>query len=845
MATDIKNAIGLEKQFRPMPDTVYQKKLNKPEFGTNIGTQRDYGAERFAHSLGVIGDALWNEALANENRQKNQAKLINAQAMVAGKSANDLRNFDLMSNLQHAGGYDQTDNPYAIALLEKAMGEQAANNAMEQYLTDNEGKVPKSSEEAVQAYQGYLQKQKEEMGDSLVNPEAFDYGLNKANFENSYKISDIARQAIKNDRQATGQRTIATRFQKFMTNTKEMSSTRFKTDLAPLVREASLYFDTPEQASKFWNELFTTNGKLFTDASQLDAISDLEFFPGGHTFGKELPQGAIRKNIVTSATKSIANDIIKLCTKPDGTIDIEKAKKMAAERTKFMKANATGGEWIVPSSGNAIADAALRKEALTQGVPLNVAYAVYHIENRDNQDVIEGKKESPAGAIGAMQLMPATAKGLGVDPYDIADNIKGGIKYLKQLYDEFGDWKLAALHYNCGPGGNINNSETQKYGKLYDEYLGLATKNPNYGKQLNPTVSDSEIEWEPGIKEKFEQGQDSRWFGIVPQIIGKLKAAGVKEPVITSAYRPDGQLNDAGAGERSLHHQGDAMDIWIGDGYDHEHGDPIAKVLAPYFRFVQFEKKGEDGATGDHVHMEGYIDGLSATDNQYDYNATAYSEGTADQVMQYVEQENADREKVRAQKHRDALDQLKVVMNNNDLSYEERKNQIDAIDGLTDGDKAQYKGMLERAAQRESRTAAIASARSENTNISPEERLGRKYYNSGEYTIALNTKTMLDEKVANGDTLTDAEEKQLADANTKIIITEEVWQKDAYVSLGWYGGRYVGYEKAKLLSDAARGAFTLGKSMGMNEDQMKEWLNDYNYPHDEANLDATNDDDDT
>ena len=728
--------------------------------------------------------------MANENRQKNQAKLINAQAMVAGKSANDLRNFDLMSNLQHAGGYDQTDNPYAIALLEKAMGEQAANNAMEQYLTDNEGKVPKSSEEAVQAYQGYLKKQKEEMGDSLVNPEAFDYGLNKANFENSYKISDIARQAIKKDRQATGQRTIATRFQKFMTNTKEMSSTRFKSDLAPLVREASLYFDTPEQASKFWNELFTTNGKLFTDASQLDAISDLEFFPGGHTFGKELPQGAIRKNIIGA------------------------------------------------SSGNTIADEALRKEALTQGVPLNVAYAVFHIENRDNQDVIEGKKESTAGAIGAMQLMPDTAKGLDVDPYDIADNIKGGIKYLKQLYDEFGDWRLAALHYNCGPGGNINNSQTQKYGELYDEYLGLAKKNPNYGKQLNPTVSDSEIEWEPGIKEKFEKGQQAKWFGIVPQIIGKLKAAGIKEPVITSAYRPDGELNDAGAGERSLHHQGDAMDIWIGDDYDHEHGDPIAKVLAPYFNFVQFEKKGEDGATGDHVHMEGYNGGLEATDNQYDYNATAYSEDTASKVMQYVEQENADREKVKAQKHRDAIDQLKVVMNNNDLSYEERKNQVDAIDGLTDGDKAQYKGMLDKAAQRESRAAAIASAKAENANMSPEERLGRKYYKNGQYTIALNTKAMLDEKVANGDTLTDAEEKQLKDANTKIIITEEVWQKDAYVSLGWFGGRYVGYEKAKMMANAAKGAYMIGKSMGMDTDQMKEWFNDYGIPHDEADLDS-------
>lgn len=65
---------------------------------------------------------------------------------------------------------------------------------------------------------------------------------------------------------------------------------------------------------------------------------------------------------------------------------------------------------------------------------------------------------SHAGAIGLAQLMPATARTLGVNPHDPAQNLDGGARYLRTQYDTFGSWRLALAAYNAGPGA------VQQYG---------------------------------------------------------------------------------------------------------------------------------------------------------------------------------------------------------------------------------------------------------------------------------------------------------------------------------------------------------------------------------------------
>jgi hypothetical protein len=99
------------------------------------------------------------------------------------------------------------------------------------------------------------------------------------------------------------------------------------------------------------------------------------------------------------------------------------------------------------------------KQSLTEGV--DPALSLSLVKQESN---FETNAKSYVGAIGLFQLMPATAADLGVNPYVVNDNIKGGVKYIKILKDQFGSNELTLAAYNAGPG------TVQRYGNNIPPY---------------------------------------------------------------------------------------------------------------------------------------------------------------------------------------------------------------------------------------------------------------------------------------------------------------------------------------------------------------------------------------
>ncbi len=142
-------------------------------------------------------------------------------------------------------------------------------------------------------------------------------------------------------------------------------------------------------------------------------------------------------------------------------------------------ANNVSALFVQDYSKDAIKERIIR-QAIKQKLDPALALSVAKQESNFNKNA-----RSPVGAIGLFQLMPATAREIGVNPYYVNDNIVGGITYLKSMQRRFGKVELALAAYNAGPGavsrykGIPPYRETRKYVRNILRYYNEYKKNPD------------------------------------------------------------------------------------------------------------------------------------------------------------------------------------------------------------------------------------------------------------------------------------------------------------------------------------------------------------------------------
>ncbi len=197
--------------------------------------------------------------------------------------------------------------------------------------------------------------------------------------------------------------------------------------------------------------------------------------------------------LLSVLTLPIQSEIIISKDENGNIIIMNKPKKEIPKKTKISKPFPRKNDF----------DSIIDIYANKYGIDKDLVHAVIQVESDYNHLAISKK-----GAMGLMQLHPATANDLGVrNPFDVESNIEGGIRYLREMLDRYGDLRKALAAYNAGPeavekyNGIPPYKETQNYVR---KVLSIYKKEPIKNKiiykyeSINGEVVISDVPPQPG-----------------------------------------------------------------------------------------------------------------------------------------------------------------------------------------------------------------------------------------------------------------------------------------------------------------------------------------------------------
>ena len=139
----------------------------------------------------------------------------------------------------------------------------------------------------------------------------------------------------------------------------------------------------------------------------------------------------------------------------------------------------------------------------------------------DQESNYNYKDSSSAGAIGLMQIIPATANYLKINPYNSTQNLEGGVRYFKEMLDKYQKPSLALAAYNAGPGAvdKYNGIPPYKETTNYVSKISKIYQNLKVGKSVSTTkkVFDPTFTGEPSLSDDIDSDALEQ-EGVIPEL---------------------------------------------------------------------------------------------------------------------------------------------------------------------------------------------------------------------------------------------------------------------------------------------------------------------------------------
>lgn len=451
MSKEVQAAVGTQRQFAKQPEMPYALQLNnRYNLAAGLSPRTDLDTQRLQSALGLLGKNIMEERIADEKRSQDQAVLVNADKLLAGKTQEDLKKFDRMAALQNSTDeFDLTDNRYAMAALEKGIGKMASTYAKQQWANDPEAQKPKSVSEAVGLFNKYLQDNRAAFSeDGISNKVAFDQGYYEGAVQDTLKVADEADKRINDDKRQKMIMLASSEMQDLIYGGAKGED--FMNGCLPAMRKMQLASPNRDAFIKSMSPILQMIADQDFTTDRLDSLGDYQY-EEGLSLKQMVNMYPVYQKVADNFNLRVTDDIVSKCTRPDGTVDLEQASNLLSQLPKEYQTGDGLPYAYLPISQGDNPDLADLSETMKSALPL-IGGAIYQLGFKDAEITSGFRSVEHNAAVGGAQNSWHT-KGYALDIY-LGDGVddtsaNSALSYFKQYFGE-------VLFHDAGTGRHLH-----------------------------------------------------------------------------------------------------------------------------------------------------------------------------------------------------------------------------------------------------------------------------------------------------------------------------------------------------------------------------------------------------